>query len=94
MWKINRDKKIATKTQATNRIEDTVAETSGEFLEETEDSEAEMSIVIIFIEVEDRTIHTIHSNNHHSHQHQHRRPIKAQNKVQVQKSVVNHLYKL
>ena len=94
MRKINRDKKIATKTQATNRIEDTVAETSGEFLEETEDSEAEMAIVIIFIEVEDRTIHTIHSNNHHAHQHQHRRLIKAQNKVQVQKSVVNHLYKL
>ena len=90
MRKINGDKKIATKTQAINQIEDTVAETSGEILEDTE---AEMAVVIIFIEVEDKTIQTIHSNNHHFHQHQHRHPIKAQNKVQVQNSVVKHLYK-
>ena len=90
MRQINRDKKIATETQATNQTEDTVAETSGEISEETE---AEMAIVIIFIEVEDKTIQAIHSNNHHLHQHQHRHLIKAQNKVQVQNSVVKHLYK-
>ena len=89
----NQDKRIATKRQAINQIEDTVAETSGEILEETEDTEDEMAIVIIFIEVEDKTIQTIHSNNDHFHQHQHRHPIKAQNKVQVQNSVVKHLYK-
>ena len=93
MRKINRDKKIATKTQATNQIEDTVAGTSGEILEEKEDTEPEMAIVIIFIEVEDKTIQTNHSNNHHLDQHQHMHLTKAQNKVQVQNSVVKHLYR-
>ena len=37
MSRINKDKNIATKTQATYKIEDTVAETTEKILEETED---------------------------------------------------------
>ena len=50
-----KDKKIATKTQANNKIEDTVAET-------TEETEAELAIVIVFTEVEGKIIQSNNSN--------------------------------